>query len=153
MKLSIIAASSRQPDWVEAAFNTYAKRFSGPVQLHYTQVRLSKQPKAERRRTEEGEKLLAAVPRGARLIALDQAGASWSTRKLATLLEGWIAESVPPGFVIGGPDGLSPEVRETAQQRWSLSALTLPHGLARILVAESLYRAQSLLAGHPYHRE
>jgi 23S rRNA (pseudouridine1915-N3)-methyltransferase len=153
MQLTIIAASSRQPEWVETAFTAYAKRFSGALRLQYTQVRLAKNPAAGRRRAEEGEKLLAAVPRSALLVALDEAGQSWSTRRLAALLEGWIAEAARPCFVIGGPDGLDPAVLEAARLRWSLSALTLPHALARIIVAESLYRASSLLSGHPYHRE
>lgn len=153
MQLSIVAASSRQPDWVEAGFNDYAKRFSGAVRLQYAQVRLTKHPDAKRRKDEEAKKLLAAVPSGSVVVALDEGGRALSTRKLADRLEGWIAEAVRPCFVIGGPDGLGDAVFEAAQLRWSLSALTLPHGIARIVVAEALYRAASLLAGHPYHRE
>lgn len=153
MRLHIIAASNRQPQWADAAFDTYSKRFSRSLRLQYTQVRLAKNPGAARRRAEEGKKLLAAVPNGARIIALDEAGECWTTRRLASMLESWIQEAATPCFLIGGPDGLADPVLEAAHLRWSLSALTLPHALARILVAESLYRASSVLSGHPYHRE
>lgn len=153
MQLHIVAASNRQPDWVNAAFAAYAKRFRGPLRLQYTQVRLARNPAAQRRKAEEGQKLLAAVPPGARIVALDETGANWSTRQLAAMLQGWIQDAANPCFVIGGPDGLADAVLAAAHERWSLSALTLPHALARILVAESLYRAFSVLSGHPYHRE
>ena len=153
MKLSIVAASNRQPQWVEDAFDHYARRFSGGMRLQYKQLRLSGQRETERRLADEGKKLLAAVPAGADIIVLDQGGESWSTRKLAGLLEGWMADATQPCFVIGGPDGLAPAVFAAARYRWSLSALTLPHALARILVAEALYRSFSVLSGHPYHRE
>lgn len=153
MKLSIIAASNRQPEWVEQGFEHYARRFSGAQRLQYKQVRLSGQRDPERRLADEGSKLLASVPHGADIVVLDPGGESWSTRRLAALLEGWMADGTQPCFVIGGPDGLAPAVFAAARHRWSLSALTLPHALARIVVAESLYRAFSVLSGHPYHRE
>jgi 23S rRNA (pseudouridine1915-N3)-methyltransferase len=153
MQVHIVAASNRQPDWVEAAFADYARRFSGSVRLQYRQVRLAKNPLAERRKADEGKKLLAAVPRHATLIALDERGESFSTQVLAGLLERWTQEAATACFLIGGPDGLAESVLAAAHRCWSLSALTLPHALARIIVAEALYRAASVLAGHPYHRE
>lgn len=153
MQLHLIAASNRQPEWVEAAFNAYAKRFSGAMRLQYRQVRLAKHTLPERRRDEEAERLLAAAPRQGVLIALDERGEPWSTRALAGHLEQWQRDSAAPCFVIGGPDGLAESLREAARHRWSLSALTLPHALARIVATEALYRAASVLAGHPYHRE
>ncbi len=153
MQLTIVAASSRQPEWVETAFESYSKRFAGPLRLQYTQVRLARLRTAAQRKAEEGQRLLAAAPRDAFVIALDETGQSWTTRRLADLLETWIAEAVRPTFLIGGPDGLDPGVLESARARWSLSALTLPHALARVIVAEALYRASSVLAGHPYHRD
>ena len=153
MQLSIIAASNRQPKWVETAFDDYAKRFSGPLRLQYRQIRLAKHPNAEQRKADEAERALAAAPAGALLVALDEHGTSQTTRGLAGLLSDWMREGLRPCFLIGGPDGHGQAVLEAAALRWSLSALTLPHGLVRIIVAESLYRAASVLSGHPYHRD
>jgi 23S rRNA (pseudouridine1915-N3)-methyltransferase len=153
VQISLIAASNRQPEWVEAAFADYAKRFSGPVRLQYTQIRLAKQPTPEKRKADEAERLLAAAPAGALLIALDETGRSWTTRDLADRLSDWMREGLRPCFLIGGPDGHGEGVFAAADIRLSLSALTLPHALARIIVAEALYRATSVLSGHPYHRD
>ena len=153
MQVKIISASNRQPRWVEDGFDDYSKRFSGPVRLQYTQIRLAKHPDAERRKSDEAERLLAAAPAGALLIALDENGRSWTTRELAAQLGDWMREGLRPCFLIGGPDGHGQAVLEAASRRWSLSGLTLPHGLVRIIVAESLYRAASILSGHPYHRD
>src|SRR5690606_28040779 len=102
---------------------------------------------------DEGERMLAAVPAGAHVVALDEHGAAWSTAELARRLEHWSGlGSSAVCFLIGGPDGLAPACLARARERWSLSALTLPHGLVRIVAAEALYRAVSLLEGHPYHR-
>jgi len=153
MLLHIIAASSRQPPWVEAAFETYARRFSPPLRMKFTQVRLARDRGAERGKDEEGQRLINAAGRGATLVALDENGNSWTTRQLAAKLQEWIGSGVNPCFLIGGPDGHSAATLAAAQVAWSLSPLTLPHSLARILAAEALYRAASLLAGHPYHRD
>jgi 23S rRNA (pseudouridine1915-N3)-methyltransferase len=96
--------------------------------------------------------MLRAVPADARIVALSVAGRAWTTEQLAARLEGWEAESGAVAFLIGGPDGLAPDCEARADEFWSLSSLTLPHGLARIVVAEALYRAWSLNRGHPYHR-
>ena len=96
--------------------------------------------------------MLAAVPQGAHVVALLEAGKPWSTKELATKLEGWMQRGAPVYFLVGGPDGLSPDCVSRANERWSLSNLTLPHGLVRVVVAEALYRAWSLLENHPYHR-
>lgn len=153
LSLEVLAASNRQPRWVDAGFNEYAGRLRGRVVLGLKVVALARRPDTSGRAVaDEGRRLLAAVPGNARIVALDERGAAWSTRTLATRLDGWIMDAVPVALLIGGPDGLSPECLERAHETWSLSALTLPHGLARIVVAEALYRAQSLLEGHPYHR-
>lgn len=153
MQLHIIAASNRQPAWADEAFASFAKRFAGPVRLRYTQVRLSRDALLERRREVEGERLLAAAGRSDLIVALDERGKSFTTRQLASAFERWRSESAHPCFLIGGPDGLPGAVLAAAQLRWSLSPLTLPHALARVVAAEALYRASSLLAGHPYHRD
>ena len=153
MRVTIVAASNRQPAWAEEAFDEYAKRYSGALQLEYKQVKLSRHSDVTRRLSDEGRKLLAAVPRGSSIVALDERGEPWSTRDLAGRLERWMAHDGRPCFIIGGPDGLAPDVTQAAERCFCLSALTLPHALARILVAESVYRAFSLLSGHPYHRE
>jgi 23S rRNA (pseudouridine1915-N3)-methyltransferase len=153
MQISIIAASNRQPRWVEEGFDDYAKRFSGPLRLQYRQIRLAKHPDAEKRKADEAERLLGAAPPGALLVALDENGRRWTTRDLAGRLGDWMREGLRPCFLIGGPDGHGQAVLEASGLRLRLSDLTLPHGLVRIIVAESLYRAASVLSGHPYHRE
>ena len=97
--------------------------------------------------------MLAAVPKGARIVALDESGRAWSTLELKQRLEKWLQGGQAVALLIGGPDGLAPECLDRADERWAVSALTLPHGLVRILVAEALYRAWSLLEHHPYHRD
>jgi 23S rRNA (pseudouridine1915-N3)-methyltransferase len=155
MRISIIAASSRQPAWVTAGFEEYAERLRGRCTLKLVEIPLGRRKKGEpaaRAVAAEGERMLAALPDGVHVVALTEAGKQWSTVELAARLRVWIATGAPLAFLIGGPDGLSPECLERATERWSLSQLTLPHGLARIAVAEALYRAWTVLEGHPYHR-
>lgn len=101
---------------------------------------------------QEGERMLGALPKGARVVALDVRGRPWSTQQLAGQLEAWMAGGRDVALLVGGPDGLAPECLERAEQTWSLSPLTLPHPLVRVVVAEQLYRAWSITQGHPYHR-
>jgi 23S rRNA (pseudouridine1915-N3)-methyltransferase len=103
-------------------------------------------------RREEGERLLRAVPKGGLVIALDERGDAWDTAWLATELSGWLAGGREPALLVGGADGLSAECLQRAERRWSLSALTFPHPLVRVILAEQLYRAWTLVKGHPYHR-
>jgi 23S rRNA (pseudouridine1915-N3)-methyltransferase len=155
LKLALITASNRQPAWVEQGAADYAKRLRGRCALTITKVPLARRgatTAVERAVAEEGERLLAQVPDGAHVVALLEHGKPWSTRALATKLEGWMQRGAPVAFLVGGPDGLAPACVARAAEQWSLSALTLPHGLVRILVAEALYRAWSLLERHPYHR-
>jgi len=155
MRIAVISASARQPDFIRAGFDEYARRFGGGIQLDLVEIPLPKRTRTaalERLITQEGERMLAAVPAGARVIALDERGRGWSTIELAGRLEVWLAAAAPVALLIGGPDGLAPACRERAEERWALSALTLPHGLVRVVVAEALYRAMSVLKGHPYHR-
>jgi len=155
MQIAVITASARQPDWVRAGFDDYARRFSGRVAMSLIEIPLPKRTRSAvvaRLVDTEGERMLAAVPAGARLIALDERGACLNTTALADRLQAWLESGGPVALLIGGPDGLAPACLDRAQERWSLSPLTLPHGLVRVVAAEALYRAWSLLQGHPYHR-
>ncbi len=156
MRLVLVAAANRQPAWVTEGYAEYARRLKGSCTLELREVPLarrtaSSQP-AQAAVQREGERLLAAVPTGARVVALDEHGKEWDTAGLAGRLEAWLLVGAPVCLLLGGPDGLSAACLERADERWSLSRLTLPHGLARVLAAEALYRAWSVLERHPYHR-
>lgn len=156
LRLSLITASNRQPEWVDDGADDYAKRLRGRCTLEIKAVPLARRTataSAERAIREEGERLLAAIPAGAHVVALLERGKPWSTKELAAKLETWMQRGAPVAFLVGGPDGLGAECVARANERWSLSNLTLPHGLVRVVVAEALYRAWSLLEHHPYHRK
>lgn len=143
------------PAWVVAGFNEYAKRLPHACRLRLVEIAPAKRgrhPDVERMRREEGDRLLTAVPRAARVIALEVDGTSWRTEQLADRLRDWLQDGRDLALMVGGPDGLSAACRERAELCWSLSPLTLPHPLVRVLLAEQLYRAWSLVRGHPYHR-
>jgi 23S rRNA (pseudouridine1915-N3)-methyltransferase len=143
------------PDWVNAGVAEYTARMRKDCQLDLIEVSPAKRSSAqdvERWKRAEAQRLLAAVPNGAWTIALDEQGREWSTQELAEQLARWTQHASELAFLIGGADGLHSTVFDSARERWSLSKLTLPHGLARVLAAEQLYRAWSLLQGHPYHR-
>jgi 23S rRNA (pseudouridine1915-N3)-methyltransferase len=155
VRVLLIAASNRQPSWVEDGFREYARRLRGTCTLELKQLRLARRTagaSVERALADEGTRMLSAVPSGAQVVALTESGSFWSTAELAGRLQQWMARGAPVCLLIGGPDGLSEECLTRADERWSLSPLTLPHGLARIVTAEALYRAWSLTCGHPYHR-
>lgn len=155
LRLTLLTASNRQPEWVDSGADDYAKRLRGRASLEIKTVSLARRTAStpvERAVADEGERLLALLPAAAHVVALCESGKPWSTRELAVKLEGWMALGAPVAFLVGGPDGLSPACVARAAERWSLSNLTLPHGLVRILVAEALYRAWSMLENHPYHR-
>jgi 23S rRNA (pseudouridine1915-N3)-methyltransferase len=156
MRLRVIAVGTRMPAWVDTAVEDYARRL-----LKVLPVELKELPAARRSATtpaaqamaEEGVRILAALSPRDCLVALDERGREYSTQELARWLEERRRSGQDLACVIGGADGLAPEVLARAQQRWSLSRLTLPHGLVRVVLIEQLYRASTLLAGHPYHRE
>lgn len=152
MHIRLLAVGDRQPSWVDTAFEQYAARL--PRQWRFDVVTIGT---ADRRKANavatEGEKLLARLKPAERLVLLDESGSHYSSRELAVQLERWQTDGDDVVFVIGGPDGVSDEIRRKADTVWSLSKLTLPHGLARILFVEQLYRAWSLTTGHPYHRD
>jgi 23S rRNA (pseudouridine1915-N3)-methyltransferase len=133
MKLSVVAVGQRVPDWAQTAWDDYAKRFPPELKLELRAVKTE--------------------PRGTRIVALDERGTSLTTQALAAKLKAWQLEGDDVALVIGGPDGLDPEFRQTAHERIRLSDLTLPHAMVRVLLVEQLYRAWSINAGHPYHRE
>lgn len=155
MRLLIVAVGQRVPDWAKTAWDDYAKRFPRELQVELkavkTEPRGSKTLEtlyaAERKRIE------AAIPRGTRIVVLDERGTNLTTKALAQRLKGWQLESDDVALVIGGPDGLDPEFKASAHERIRLSDLTLPHAMVRVLLIEQLYRAWSVNAGHPYHRE
>lgn len=155
MRLQLLAVSNRQPDWVNRGFDEYAKRLRGHCSLELRQLGLARRSaasSAQRARAEEGARLLAAIPDGARVVALSEQGQQWSTAQLVARMQSWMQAGAPVCFLVGGPDGLDPACTARAHEHWALSRLTLPHGLARIAVAEALYRAWSVIQRHPYHR-
>jgi 23S rRNA (pseudouridine1915-N3)-methyltransferase len=155
VRLVIVAVGQRVPDWAQTAWDDYVKRFPHELKVELkavkTETRGSKTVEqlyaAERRRIEE------AIPKGARIVALDERGTSLRTTALAERLTEWQLSGGDVALVIGGPDGLDPEFRQTAHERIRLSDLTLPHAMVRVLLIEQLYRAWSINANHPYHRE
>ena len=156
MRLHVIAIGDRLADWQQAACDDYARRLARPWSVEV--VALRAEPRSEGRPVErmaaaEGERLLAAVPRGARRVVMDERGRGLSTRQLAERLRDWQADGGDSAFLLGGPDGHSSAVRDGADLLLSLSPMTLPHGLARVILLEQLYRATTILAGHPYHRD
>ena len=154
MLMRVIAAGTRMPSWVDAGFADYAGRLRGDYRLEIVEIPLGQRGRGDPAKAiaTEGSRMLAAAGDRACLVTLQVGGRALSTEQLARWLEDRSRDGQPIAFCIGGPDGLAPEVDARARLRWSLSALTLPHGLARVVVAEALYRAVSVLKGLPYHR-
>jgi 23S rRNA (pseudouridine1915-N3)-methyltransferase len=152
MLMRVIAAGTRMPTWVDAGFGDYADRLRGDYRLELVEVPLGKRGEVAKAVAAEGSRMLAAAGERSYLVALQVGGRALDTTQLARWLEERSRDGQPIAFCIGGPDGLAPEVDARARLRWSLSALTLPHGLARVVVAEALYRAVSVIKGLPYHR-
>lgn len=153
LKISVVAVGHRPPDWVEAGYAEYAKRLQHDVKLDLIELKPSRSSERNVVLVEERERLVKALPRGAHTIVLDETGAAWTTRQLAQRLETARDTGQALTFVIGGAEGLHSDIKATAATLLSLSALTLPHALVRVLLVEQLYRAISLLKNHPYHRE
>jgi 23S rRNA (pseudouridine1915-N3)-methyltransferase len=154
MRVQLIAVGERMPAWVDAGFGEYAKRLAGDVRLELRAIRAGARRGGATGRAieQEGRRMLDAVAKGARVIALEERGHAWTTPQLAERMAQWLASGSDLALLVGGPDGLAPMCLERAELRWSLSPLTLPHPLVRVLVAEQLYRAWSILHHHPYHR-
>ncbi len=159
MKLALVAVGQRQPAWAEAAFDDFAKRFPPELRLELKAVKaeprtLGKSPAAlmaaEAQRIESA---IGSVAKGARRVVLDERGERRSTPQLADRLRFWLGDGRDVVLIVGGPDGLDPALKASADETLRLSDLTLPHAFVRVLLAEALYRAWSVTAGHPYHRE
>ena len=156
MKLFIVAVGNKAPAWVASGFAEYAKRM--PVEARVELIEVKPEPReagktSAQMMAAEAKRILAALPQGAKLVALDERGKDATTKDLAAKISAWQREGDDIAFIIGGPDGLAEEVKTRAMLMLRLSSLTLPHALVRVILAEALYRAVSLNQGHPYHRE
>ncbi len=156
MKIWLLAVGQRQPSWADAAFEDYAKRFPPEFKLELKAVKAEprgagKTP--QQMMAAEAQRLEAAIPKGARRVVLDERGEHLTTRQLAQRTSAWMEQGGDAAVLIGGPDGLDAALKASAQETWRLSDLTLPHAMVRVMVAEALYRAWSLMVNHPYHRE
>lgn len=157
MKIKIISIGNKVPSWIDAGMQEYLKRFPREYSINFINLSLAKRAKniaIERCIEEEGQEILKVVgkDKDQKVIALDIIGKSWSTEELAEQVKKWQREGENINLLIGGPDGLSKACLEKAQIRWSLSPLTFPHTLVKLILVEQLYRAVSILTGHPYHR-
>jgi len=155
MKCRLLAAGTRLPEWINTGFREYQKRLRAPLELKLEEIPIAARRAGEnpaRAVAREGQSMLAALSAKDYVVALEVGGLSMSTETLGTWLAERLRDGKPLALLIGGPDGLAPECRERADRTWSLSPLTLPHALVRVVVAEQLYRAMSLLGNHPYHR-
>lgn len=155
MRIQLIAVGSRLDAWVYQGYETFAKRLPPDCALLLTEIPAFKRGKNAdigRIIREEGQKILAALPKGARIVALDVQGRQYSTQELAGKLEDWRQGGRDVALLVGGPEGLSADCLVQADEKWSLSKLTLPHPLVRVVVAEQIYRAWTVLNHHPYHR-
>ena len=155
MHIRLIAVGDRQPSWVDTAFETYVQRLPRQWQFRLDLIATtarSKNSDVEAAKNAEGQKVLAKIKAPECVVVLDERGKEFSSEEFAARLNDWQSDGRDLTFVIGGPDGVSKECAQRADLRWSLSRLTLPHGLARVTFAEQLYRAWTLTTGHPYHR-
>lgn len=155
MRLRLICVGQKMPGWVTEGFQEYTRRMPRELSVELVEVPMAhrgKNPDVSRLMQQEADAVLGAAGDRDRVVALEVGGKAWSTEALAQQLESWQLEGRDVSFLVGGPDGLHASCRERADQQWSLSPLTLPHPLVRILLAEQLYRAWSITRNHPYHR-
>ncbi|MDH4115088.1 MAG: 23S rRNA (pseudouridine(1915)-N(3))-methyltransferase RlmH [Burkholderiaceae bacterium] len=157
MKITIVAVGQRQPAWAQSAVDDYLGRFPADFKVEIKEVKAEARSgkgnePVQRLLAAEAARIRAASPADGLVVALDERGADWTTRQLATTLGRWRDDGAHPVFVIGGPDGLDAGIKQGARAQVRLSSMTLPHALARVLLAEQIYRAWSMLAHHPYHR-
>lgn len=156
MKIQLIAVGTKMPKWITTAFDDYSSRFPKDMPFELIEIPAGKRTKnadIARILEKEGELMLASCGKGNRIITLDIPGKPLTTEELAQQLEKWKSDGRDVSLLIGGPEGLSPACKLAAHQSWSLSPLTLPHPLVRVIVAESIYRGWSITTNHPYHRE
>ena len=155
MRAKLIAVGERMPGWVAEGFAEYVKRLSRDLPLELVEIKPGARGRGRdhaRAMADEGAALLAALPRDVHVVVLDGRGSTWSSEQLADQLSSWRMTGRDLAFLVGGPDGHAGAVLQRADQRWSLGPPTLPHMLVRLVVAEQLYRAVTILSGHPYHR-
>jgi len=156
MVIHFITVGQKMPKWVQDGYAEYAKRLPKSCAIKLVELPMAQRGKtgsADKYKAEEAKKILAAMPKGAQLIVLDEHGQQVTTKGLALKLEDWLASGQDVALVVGGPDGLEQSLIQQAQWKWGLSKLTMPHPMVRILVAEQIYRAYSVINNHPYHRE
>ncbi len=155
MRLWVAAVGQRQPRWADEAWEEFAKRMPPECRVELKAVKA--EPRAGKSAAQcmnlEAARLESVLPKGLRRVVLDERGTRWTTAQLADRLTFWMGDGRDVAFLLGGPDGLDPALKATADETWRLSDLTLPHALARVVLVEALYRAWSLQTGHPYHRE
>jgi 23S rRNA (pseudouridine1915-N3)-methyltransferase len=155
MKFLIYAVGHKMPEWIATGFQEYAKRMPHEAVVELLEIKPESRSggkKAEQLLVAEGARMRALLPSKCRLVALDERGCQWTTAMLADSIRRWMKDGGDTVFLIGGADGLDPAIKNMADETLALSTLTLPHGLVRILLVEQLYRAMSLIKGHPYHR-
>jgi len=156
MKLHLIAVGHKMPGWINTGYDDYARRMPPDLPLLLSEIKPGHRVAGEdgaRARQLEAERITAALPNGCIPVVLDERGTQVTTRELAGWLRVWMAEGVSPAFVIGGADGLDDSIKARAGKLMGLSKLTLPHAMARVMLAEQLYRAVCIIKGHPYHRD
>lgn len=155
MKVRLLTVSQRQPRWVAEGCAEYEKRLPRPWQFQIVEIKPEARTSGtttQRVQASEADRIRNAIPKGALVVALDERGDSWSTAHFAEQIEGWQQTGRDLVFVIGGADGLDPEFRKSADHRLRLSRMVMPHGLVRVVMVEQLYRAASVINGHPYHK-
>jgi 23S rRNA (pseudouridine1915-N3)-methyltransferase len=155
MRINFICMGQKMPTWVQQGYQEYAKRLPSQCELNLIEIPLTRRGKnadIPRIQQDEGKRMLAQVSHDSFVLALDERGKTWDTAQLSQQLNNWMQNHTQVALLVGGPEGLASECLQKAQQKWSLSALTLPHPLVRVVVAEQIYRAWTLLNNHPYHR-
>ncbi|RUO31383.1 23S rRNA (pseudouridine(1915)-N(3))-methyltransferase RlmH [Aliidiomarina sanyensis] len=156
MRLQLIAVGQKMPSWIHEGYHEYARRMPPELPLDLVEIAAGKRSKKadiQRLTVQEGEKMLAAIKPGTQVVALEVDGKPWDTHRLSERMQKWQLDGRDVAFLVGGPEGLAPECKARADETWSLSPLTLPHPMVRVIIAEALFRAWSLLNNHPYHRE
>ncbi|MDH3355232.1 MAG: 23S rRNA (pseudouridine(1915)-N(3))-methyltransferase RlmH [Chromatiales bacterium] len=155
MQIHLIAVGTKMPKWIDEGFTEYVRRMPSECSIKLHEIALPKRGKsssAEKLREQEGKKMASLLPKSVRQVALEVNGSNWSTERLAERLKFWMESGQDIALLVGGPDGIEPTLSAHSDEKWSLSPLTLPHPLVRVVVAEQLYRAWTILKGHPYHR-
>lgn len=155
MRIQILAVGQKMPDWIEKGYRQYAQRMPAEAKLELKEIAPGKRGKnadISRILEDEAERIRAAIPRSSHIVVLDVKGRSYSTEQLAQRMNDWMHSGQDICLLVGGPEGLAESCRSLADEKWSLSALTFPHPLVRVILAEQLYRAWSVLRNHPYHR-